>query len=397
MSASLSQSIPVPRAAALDVSRSHTAPAIANQLAQIRQTTGLSHTALVTSFVKLSRGPGKIAFPDFVRLRLFDPQFHGASPLPEFVGQRRNRDICVTVNYRHDWYGLLSDKVAVSGYLGSYGLPAIPIRAIYAPEIAAGSGNVLPDRQALGRFLSTPGNFPLFGKPVEGFQSLGSIGMRAFRSAEREIETTDGHRIALDQLLDEVDSNYRSGYVFQPLVRPDPQVDRLCGNRLATLRIVTALTEAGPRLLRACWKIPAGANMADNYWRDGNLLAQIDLDSGRVLRVSSGAGLDVRFHERHPDSGESLTGFAIPQWQEMRQLALRGAALMRHVPLIGWDIAPAEHGPVIVEMNETPDLFLVQFADRKGILDNEFRAFMDFQARNAAAHMKEMKAAIAKL
>ena len=58
----------------------------------------------------------------------------------------------------------------------------------------------------------------------------------------------------------------------------------------------------GPKIIRACWKIPAGVNMADNYWRAGNLLAQIDMHSGRVLRVSSGAGLDVRCHDAHPDT-----------------------------------------------------------------------------------------------
>ena len=52
---------------------------------------------------------------------------------------------------------------------------------------------------------------------------------------------------------------------------------------------------------------------------------------------------------------------------------------------------------MIVEMNETPDMFLVQLADRRGLLDQEFRSFMSFQARNAEAHKKFMKAAIAKL
>ena len=81
----------------------------------------------------------------------------------------------------------------------------------------------------------------------------------------------------------------------------------------------------------------------------------------------------------------------------MKQLALEGARLMRHVPLIGWDIAPAENGPIIVEMNETPDFFLVQFADRRGILDDEFRAFMELQVKNRVAHERAMKAEIAKL
>jgi hypothetical protein len=161
--------------------------------------------------------------------------------------------------------------------------------------------------------------------------------------------------------------------------------------------VLTALTESGPKVIRACWKIPAGANMADNYWRPGNLLGQIDLENGRIIRTTSGAGLETVLHERHPDSDAALTGFEIPHWNELKQLALTGARVMRHMPLIGWDIAPAESGPVIVEMNETPDFFLVQFSDGRGILDTEFRAFMEFQARNAAAHAKETKAALAKL
>lgn len=381
---------------ALDVSHEAEAPSLAGQMVQIRQASGLSPTAIAATFARLARGPGKVSFQDFIRLRLFDREVTSAAAPSEFVGQRRNRDICVTVNYRHDWYGLMSDKVALSAYLASYGLPTIPIAAIYAPAVG-GAPPVLSDRQALESFLTALGNFPLFGKPVEGFQSLGSIALRRWHAAEGQLETMDGRRIPLTQFVSEIEEHYRSGYVFQPLKSPHGRVGELCGQRLASVRILTALTETGPRVIRACWKIPAGGNLADNYWRPGNLLAQIDLDSGKVLRVTSGAGLNMTVHEQHPDSGRPLIGFGLPSWDEMKRLALQGARVMRHMPLIGWDIAPAESGPVIVEMNETPDFFLVQFADRRGILDAEFRAFMDFQAKNAALHVKEMKAAIAKL
>ena len=384
-------------ATALDVSHASETPSLAVQMTQIRDASGLSHTAIASAFARLSRGPGKLSFQDFVRLRLFDRSIVAATPASEFVGQRRNRDICVTVNYRHDWYGLMSDKVALSAYLASYGLPTIPISAIYAPELGAGAPPVLSDRAALESFLTAPGKLPLFGKPVEGFQSLGSLALRRCHTAERELETMDGRRIPLEQIVSEIEENYRSGYVFQPLISPHPLVGNLCGPRLASVRLLTALTEAGPKVIRTCWKIPAGGNMADNYWRPGNLLAQLDLDKGHVLRATSGAGLETTVHERHPDTGAQLTGFELPDWDELKRLALKGARVMRHMPLIGWDIAPAESGPVIVEMNETPDFFLVQFADRRGILDAEFRAFMDFQAKNAAAHVRESKAAIAKL
>jgi hypothetical protein len=397
LSAALSQTLPDNRTPVLDVSRSDAKAPVVLDFLRVRQATGLSNTALVSAFTKLAIGPGKISFGDFVRLRLFDPAFHGGAALAEFVGQRRNCWMCETVNYRHDWFGLMSNKIAGSAYLSRYGLPAIPVSAIYAPEFPGGNRELLSDRQQLEQFLTSPGNYPLFGKPVEGGQSLGSVGLHAFRAAERQIETTTAHRIELDQLLSEIETNYRVGYVFQPLIHPDPAVAQLCGDRIACVRIITALTEEGPKIMRACWKIPAGANMADNYWRAGNLLAQIDMQSGRVLRVSSGAGLGVRFHESHPDSGVALTGFAIPAWPEMKQLALSGAALMRHIPLIGWDLAPSENGPIIVEMNEAPDFFMVQFADRRGMLDEEFRSFMAFQVRNSDAHKKHMTAAIAKL
>lgn len=387
----------VPEAAALDIARAGNGHSLADQIARIRQESGLSHAAIVTAFARLARGPGKITFPDFVRLRLFDPAFTAGAVLSEFVGQRRNRDICVAVNYRHDWYGLMSDKVAVAAYLASYGFPAIPLAAIYAPDLGDGAAPVLASPGKLESWLTAPGRLPLFGKPVDGFQSLGSVGLRAWRATEREFETTDGRRLPLDRLLSDIEAHYRSGYIFQPLVRPHADVAALCGDRLACARIVTALTAEGARVIGACWKIPAGVNMADNYWRPGNLLAQVDAGTGRVLRATSGAGLDMRVHETHPDTNVPLPGFVIPQWAAMTALALRGARLMRHVPLIGWDIAPAESGPVIVEMNETPDFFLVQFAGRRGVLDAEFRAFMAFQAKNAAAHAKKMKADIAKL
>jgi hypothetical protein len=397
LSAALSQSVSDSRTPALDISHKSPRLPVVLDLLRIRQTTGLSNTALVTAFTKLAFGPGRISFGDFVKLRLFDPAFHDGAPLTEFIGARRLCWMYDRVNYRYEWYGMPSNKVAASTYLSRYGFPVIPLTTIYAPQAPGGDPSLLRGRQDIERFLATPENYPLFGKPAEGFQSLGSIGLSAFRPEQREVETTSGHRIALDQLLNEIETNYRDGYVFQPFIRPHREVAQLCGDRLACARIITALTEAGPSVIRACWKIPAGRNMADNYWRPGNLLAQLDMDSGRVLRVSSGVGLDVCYHEVHPDTGIALAGFTIPQWAEMKQLARQGAALMRHLPIIGWDIAVAETGPIIVEMNHTPDLLLNQFADRRGILDEEFRAFMEFQIRNSAGHGRKKKLALAGL
>jgi hypothetical protein len=59
------------------------------------------------------------------------------------------------------------------------------------------------------------------------------------------------------------------------------------------------------------------------------------------------------------------------------------------VPLIGWDMAATEDGAVIVEPNFTPDFDLAQLADRRGILDDQFKAFLaDCQLARRAAKKK---------
>ena len=38
------------------------------------------------------------------------------------------------------------------------------------------------------------------------------------------------------------------------------------------------------------WKIPAPHNIADNFWRPGNLLAALDRHTGEVKRVTTNVG-----------------------------------------------------------------------------------------------------------
>jgi len=373
----------------LDTARPAAQASQADLLRAMAQQMGGKPSALVGGWMRLSRGPGKISFNDFVRLRLFDRDFHGGARLEEYVGQLRNMSLCVQANHRREWFGILRNKVAARAYLADHGLPTIPISAIYAPRLASAGGLALTSPEALARFLTTPSNFPLFAKPAEGLQSLGAIGLKGVDPKARVLEGLDGAAIPLDALVREIHETYAAGYVFQPLVAPHAEIARLCGPRLATVRLLTILGPDGPKVLRAAMKVPSGANFADNYWRAGNMLARVDLETGLVGAAISGMGLSVAEHACHPDSGRPIEGFQHPDWPRMTALALEGASLMRHVPLIGWDIACTKDGPLIVEMNETPDFALVQLSERRGMLDAEFSAFLAFQKAEAAREEKE--------
>ena len=365
-------------------------------LMRVGEVTGMNPTQVVRDFASVAFGPGKASFNDYIRLRLFDQAFWQESDRRNVVGQRRNRDLAVEINYRHDWYGLLDDKVASTVYLSAYGLATAKIAAVFAPRLRNGAKHILRDRDSLARFLLSGEAYPLFGKPADGFQSLGSVALRRPHPKDNELETIDGGRIALDAFLDDILNHYDSGYLFEHFLTPHEDAIKLHGERLGTVRVLTLLDD-GARILRASWKIPAGANMADNFWRTGNILAKIDLANGQIERAVSGAGFETTILENHPDTGVALIGAAIPGWEAMTEVALEGARLMRHIPMIGWDIAPTAQGPVIVEMNETPDLFLNQFAHGRGILEPEFIEFAASQKRARQAHEAKIKADLAKL
>jgi hypothetical protein len=382
---------------AVDVTRPSKDPPLAEALLKAISSSGVGATRVLQDYARLAFGPGRLSFNDYMRLRLFDDKLYANANKRCFIGARANRDIAVAVNYRHDWFGLLANKIASVAYLSTFGLPTIPLIALYANDLGRPVKCLLRSQDALRAFLKNPSHYPLFGKPTEGYQSLGSAALASYDESSEEITFVGGRRLAVDYFAAYIGNHYQRGYLLQPLLLPHPDVRKLCGDRLATLRVLTVATESGPKVARAAWKIPAEANAADNYWRSGNILAQLDPSNGRILRAFSGSGADLTERVSHPDSGLDLIGFQFPNWTDTLELAVQGARLMHHVPMIGWDIAPTPDQATIVEMNETPDCFLHQLADGRGMLDEEFTNFIAFQKRNAAQRIKDVRAALEKL
>jgi hypothetical protein len=349
---------------------------LAQTLRSISTRFGKTYQRLLLDLAKASFGPGRLSYDEFIGLRLFDDTWRAGAAIGAFVGLDAERRIWMTANNNTEWWGLMRNKLAATTLLAGYGFPIIPTLAFYSDTISMRGVPVLRDPTALAQFLRGAHDYPLFGKPMDSQRSLGSIALDAY-DQETDSLAAGAHRtIPVADFAAAVAANYKSGYIFQRRIEPEARVRAIAGNRLATVRAITILTDEGPQLLRALWKIPAGDNVADNYWRSGNLLATVDLATGRVVRVVRGTGLALEELTHHPDTQAKLVGMDVPNWRDIVKLALEAASTLAEVPLIGWDIAAVEGGALIVEPNFTPDFFMTQLADRCGMLDARLQAFL---------------------
>lgn len=351
--------------------------------------------ALVSDMAKLSFGPGKISAEEYFDLRLFDDAGLAGADKREFVGMRGSKVIGLSANRNEHWYAIVSDKLTFYTLMNGYGLPTIRQKALYHTSLDLPALGMLRSADEIAAFLTNPANLPIFGKPCSSSLSLGTVAIEGFDETQGSLVLSGNRRADPAALAAEVVRSYRNGYMFQERLQPHAELDRLIGHRIGTIRVYTICGKDGPEVFRVCWKVPAGASMADNFWRKGNMLAALDQASGEVKRVIRGAGLNQVEVENHPDTGARLVGARIPGWDDILKTALWAAKVVSNVPLIGWDIAQTDRGPVLVEANNTPDFRLVEMAERRGVWDERLKGCLahleGVYAKAETRHIERLK------
>jgi hypothetical protein len=109
-------------------------------------------------------------------------------------------------------------------------------------------------------------------------------------------------------------------------------------------------------------------NVVDNL-HAGGIATAVDLETG-VLGSASDLGADSRlgWMDSHPVSGAQIKGTRLPMWSEVRDFAIRAHRAFDDRVLVGWDIAIAPNGPILVEGNGAPDLDIMQRFVRHGVM-----------------------------
>ena len=78
----------------------------------IVKTTKSSPLKVMREYTSLAFGPGKVSFAEYHKLRLFDDAYYQGRDKRAVIGWKRNSQINLEANFRYDWWGMLSDKIA---------------------------------------------------------------------------------------------------------------------------------------------------------------------------------------------------------------------------------------------------------------------------------------------
>jgi len=339
--------------------------------------TGKSPVSQAIEIASLTFGRGKISATEYFDFRLYDDENLTQEEKRRFVGDSQFGKIADRTCHPL-WRAVTMDKIVSDQLLRAFDIPVPELVAAYAPGHRECGVPTLRDERALAQFLRSTQAYPLFAKPVNGVQSWGVWSLTDYDADADVVGLLGGESISPDALAGEIDSVKQNEYLFQRTLETHPEVRGVTGLGLSTIRQALIWGNNGPESLgKAVWKISSGANPADNFWREGNMLAALDIDGGTVIRVIRGIGPDMEKVEAHPDTGAPLVGFKVPYWQEAQALAKKCAGLFPKLGFTSTDIAITSEGPVVVEVNSGSAFSLFQLAYGRGFLTDQFVTFLE--------------------
>jgi hypothetical protein len=95
-----------------------------------------------------------------------------------------------------------------------------------------------------------------------------------------------------------------------------------------------------------------GAQVDNNA--SGGIACPVDVRTGRVIDAFLPA-TPRQPVPHHPDSGATLLGFQVPDWDLALQRAGEAVAAFPHMQIAGLDMAFTPDGPALIELNVCPD------------------------------------------
>lgn len=346
---------------------------------------GRSVLQIQRDFGKISKSHSRLNMVEYIRHGLYRHDDFSDAERAAYISNDLHWDFTHKCNDR-SWSGTAEDKAVATTLLSAGGVPVPPILGVidrsarlYPGAEKISSGDALRDLVLAHRDRG------LFGKIIGGMVSFGVFRIEA---ADETHLTCAGHApMRYDSFINDFVGD--NAYVLQETLENHSDIAPYA-SALATVRMINMVTDEGVLCPQAVIKLPQGDNIADAFWRPGNLACDVDVDSGVVRRVAERDAFEVTYHEDHPTTA-GLMGLQLPYWDKLREINARAAQIFAPIRYQSTDIAITPSGPMIVELNYGGGFDLPQYAAGRGMLTPEVRAFFESHGCSFAAPAKKKR------
>ena len=146
---------------------------------------------------------------------------------------------------------------------------------------------------------------------------------------------------------------------------------------ICSVRVVCLNGPEGATPIRAALKIAMPPNHTDNFGMGdhGNLVADVELVSGRANTAIGGFWPKTQVFTRHPLTGAVLENCQVPGWSQILAACQRGGLVFPLLKIHHWDFALTDQGPVIMELNDIGGTQIPQMHGH-GLLTEVSRGFL---------------------
>lgn len=285
----------------------------------------------------------------------------------------RNAEFIMRWN-RRELYPLVDNKILCKRRLEEHGI-AVPglLNAVRTQHEAS---HLAAKLEGLERFVL---------KPARGSGGDGILVVGAYRNDAWV--TPSGQMLDLDDIQYHVSGILNGMYslagqndeaIFETLVVCDARLRRLAPDGVPDIRVI--VYRGVP--VMAMVRLPTRRSGGKANLHQGAIGAGIAMNAGQTLA----AVMENRVVQDHPDTGESIRGFSIPDWRTLLELSARCHDAVG-LGYLGVDIVLDEiDGPLVLELNARPGL-AIQIANSSGlgrrtdVVDQAWSTGMDLAER----------------
>ena len=239
---------------------------IAEQLVQASRNSDRRPIGIMLDYLKLRRR-GKLRLYEYFQYELYDRTKWSDGERERFISAHIHWPLVNQCNDR-SWWAVTEDKWLSTVVLKHCGI-AIPENvAVFDrgsreyPGIAK-----LSNAKDVETLLRNCDVFPLFAKTMDGMWSAGAF--RILGCTETHALIDGQESVTFDELADGLLGE--KSYLIQRCLQPHSFFDGVT-DATATVRCLNLIGDDGLRVPFTLLKLPRAGNVADNFWRGGNLV-----------------------------------------------------------------------------------------------------------------------------